>query len=452
MTTEVAERNTETPVNIIQGSKFARQFTKYWSNASTIERNELQKWYLEKIKEGSESWNEWAQELESFIEANGLHRHNFTIFFINPSSKESDFSNFLFPVPVSFINCSLRSTDIINFDFTTFKSSAVFTNTNFNSIVTFRKATFNKSANFSQCTFTENTDFTSAHFIDVAYFNECKFKGVVLFHNTDFNSDGHFMNAEFCSKSEFTNTTFFALADFLNCTFNNDAQFTDASFLSTANFSNAAFKQVSNFRRARFTTHVPEFNYCEFKQPPYLSQMEIPEIYLTGFDSNTEKYRRLKSLAITSHDHEQELKFFSYEMKSKMADAGHTQTTSIYTPLKLYEWTSNFGKSIGRPVACFLGLWVMSIVLHYAALEPVDSCKGESVYSKEWAVVSYASSHSFPLFLSDRRAKKATDDCLFGVDVPPPAFVNLAGFGQSFFSMIFAFLIGLGIRNRFKIK
>lgn len=201
-----------------------------------------------------------------------------------------------------------------------------------------------------------------------------------------------------------------------------------------------------------FINAVPEFNFCEFKQPPYLARMAIAEAYPVGNNSNTERYRRLKSLAIDSHDHEQELMFFSYEMKSKMENAAHRQSTRTYTPIRLYELTSSFGRSIGKPLAFLVGLFFLSAALNWLVISPLNECKSPSYYSKGSASFNYAANHSVPLLYSDRKVKAETENCLFGDGNPPPLPIQIYGFFQSLFSLIFAFLIGLGIRNRFKIK
>lgn len=447
---KIIGKSSNRPSTALLNSKFKKHSIAYWDKASNDEKIDLRNWYLNLIEQGFEAWNKWSEELEQFITSNNIRRSDLKINLDGATIESHDFSFFVFPVQVS-LSCTFSASRTLLFYRTEFKRIVQFNNVQFKKEVDFSSSQFKDMACFKNCDFHKLADFSSCVFDSSSYFNNSKFYDHAIFAGSKFNQDSYFKDAEFNSNANF-NDVEFSYSRFFNSAFKDNAQFRNAKFLELADFANASFGKICNFEGAEFIHDVPEFNFCEFKQPPYLSRMQIPELYPTGSDTNTEKYRRLKSLAITSHDHEQELKFFSYEMKSKMENAAHRQSTRTYTPIRLYELTSSFGRSIGRPIVCLLGLWVVSLILHYVTLSPTTNCESDSAYSKEVAVMSYVSSHSFPLFLSDKRAKKATDDCLFGKEQPPSLIIQFVGFFQSLLSTVFAFLIGLGIRNRFKIR
>lgn len=436
---------------------FTNQF---WYKASKTEREKAQHLYLSLLSRGRKPWNSWATGLLKFIETNSLDKAQFKIHLedikklepVQNNHPSFMMSGYVFPIEVSFNRSTFINNHVIEFDYSIFLEKASFRETKFTRYCSFEQTTFKSYVDFIGTSFESGADFDESTFESKAFFDDCTFKKYTGFYRCKFNDKLTLKSSNTYNCFFFKEVEILGDADLSDNVFHETAELNNSTFHKGSTFRNSTFNKASTFEKVSFLKSVPDFNFCEFKQPPFLSQIKIPEIYSTGEQSNTENYRRLKSLAIDSHDHEQELLFFSYEMKSKMVIAGHEQSTRSFTPLKLYEVTSNFGRSISRPFTCLVSLLLLSMILHYTIIPPVSECRGKSVYSKEVAVVSYSVSHSLPLFLSDKRAKKATDDCLFGIDQPPSLLIQFIGFFQSLLSAVFAFLIGLGVRNRFKIK
>lgn len=167
------------------------------------------------------------------------------------------------------------------------------------------------------------------------------------------------------------------------------------------------------------------------------------------------KYRRLKQLAAETKDHESELEFFCLELKAKR----FYETGSVLPILLnwLYELVSNFGRDVWRPFACWLGLTILSMVLIGAVLLPRPllscTCPGEPGRAEAYSsVVRMAFTNSLALISGDKLTiRQRALTCLYGEKTGPTLLGELGITLQSLASLILFFLIGLALRNRFRI-
>lgn len=451
MHTELLEDELQHQEQFIKDSKYFKHTKNYWSTASPLEKQQLQNWYVKNINHGSNTWNNWAQKLERFIEVNNLRRSDFAIYLNGENFSLEATSGYLFPIKIIGSKSNFMGHEELDLSNSKFLDGCEFDNCHFNSNINFSNTTFKGTISFRDTIFNKRVNFQSSRAFYNSHFGNCEFKGSALFTGTTFFKHAYFFNTEYHSLAYFVGTKFSDNTNFSNSTFHEDSFFDDAIFKNSAIFTNVTFEKVSSFQGSRFSNDVPEFNYCKFKQPPSLSKIEIADKSVEINDSITERYRRLKSLAITSHDHEQELKFFSYEMRSKRITSNEPLRTKL--PLWLYEFTSNFGRSILRPSCGFLSVLFLSMIINLLLITPTQKCSdGKESYSIGASYTTFISSYSFPFLFSDKDVKRAVNQCLFGKNQPPPAEVHFVGFFQSILSAIFAFLIGLGIRNRFRIK
>ena len=150
------------------------------------------------------------------------------------------------------------------------------------------------------------------------------------------------------------------------------------------------------------------------------------------------KFRRLKELATQNRDHDAALRFFASEQRAKRwsREYGWWRTLLDY----LYAGACNYGQSILLPLFWLLGVWAVAAALF---LKLAD----ESPNAVEAMIV--AASNSLP-FLSIASAARAE---AFGILYGPliPWYVDVVAGVQGLLSFIFLFLIGLGLRNRFRV-
>jgi hypothetical protein len=148
-------------------------------------------------------------------------------------------------------------------------------------------------------------------------------------------------------------------------------------------------------------------------------------------------YAHLRRRSNSIQNHEAELDFFAREMRAKRAAVGGASGFLI----TVYEWSCNFGQSVHLPVFWLLGLLtglppVYHLLLQAAGLRGIDPV---DLYG-----FSAASLGGFfgmrKEFVSAAFMERLPDFAVF-----------LSGC-QSVLGAALLFLIGLALRNRFRIK
>jgi uncharacterized protein YjbI with pentapeptide repeats len=159
-------------------------------------------------------------------------------------------------------------------------------------------------------------------------------------------------------------------------------------------------------------------------------------------------FMRLKEIAASNNDHQSALGFHANEMRAKrwQHEKGLNATVTAYTESLLdtfYGWLCDYGQSILLPVFWFL-LCIMICTFKYAIaadkLELVDALPASLMLSI---------SNSIPFLQSSKGVQKETIDILFNYPDSVNIYFWLAS--QGALSFVFIFLIGLGLRNRFRI-
>lgn len=154
------------------------------------------------------------------------------------------------------------------------------------------------------------------------------------------------------------------------------------------------------------------------------------------------RIRRLKELAETNKHHKLALDLHVEEIKSSR----WIETTSKRTLFAeyLFQVFGDFGRSLQRPFLGLISTWVAFTPVYFYA----SNMGGESFKKlSDSAVFSFA--QMLPLAPISRDAKKETLKSLYNDDMPN-WIIGIAGF-QSLISIALVFLIGLALRNRFRI-
>ena len=278
----------------------------------------------------------------------------------------------------------------------------------------------------------------------------------------------NFLGAEF-SSINFSDAKFSADAIFYKATFSGDANFSSVKFSAEANFAEVTFSNLVIFREAESTKSVPSFIGTRFKNAPILESFQInwvrnrPNINIT-------RYRQLKKIAIDGANHEQEVRFFGFETRCKM----HLKHTPILTKafIGLYWVFSNFGQSLLRPLGALVLVWIvataitisttmktpiptaLSSLIMFEYLEPCEAIPSNAFRSKLDAIRSQSigSSLTLPVIAMDKDTQHQRNQCLYGQGGGVPETNRIINGIQQVLSLIFLFLFGLAVRNRFKIK
>lgn len=340
--------------------------------------------------------------------------------------------------PISFNNAQFHK-QMTFFDHTKFGDGVVsFRNTNFgDSDVSFSHSKFGEGyASFENAEFSEDICFEEASFLcDELSFNNARAgKGVFSFENASFTKGRftferiHFQNH--VNFSDLKNTDQTQSLSFRHCTFD-----------KTLDLSNNDIGCIIDLTNTKLSNQVSlEGLRCQFSSSSKHWYTSIADDSL-----DTERLRRLKEIAEDNKDHGKALVFHADEIRSKR---GHEIKGAALWLDIAFDLTSRYGQSVGRPilglVACLF--FFFSVYSLYAGA----MTQAWPTWDKPAALLVYSLAQMFQFIPSAKSAIASTEGVLFGETVLPSS-IYFFTFLQSFLSLIFLFLVGLGLRNRFRI-
>ncbi|MFZ3322730.1 MAG: pentapeptide repeat-containing protein [Usitatibacter sp.] len=231
------------------------------------------------------------------------------------------------------------------------------------------------------------------------------------------------------------------------------SSFRGARILGKLDLSNRDFSEAASFEEC-YLGKAPSFHTCKLHQDTSFDDAEFPDIA----SQDAERCYRTLKLAMSSHQaYREELLFFALEMKSRAIQEPNPAVKVLYW---LYENTSDFGRSVKRPLIWLAGLIVASAVVYALIFElPIvidcaDSpgCKLAFKSDRLAAIVSLSLHESLPFIgLLKEGASKSTD-LLVGVGSGIPIAAQLWAIAQGVASVFLVFLVALGLRNLFRLK
>lgn len=346
--------------------------------------------------------------------------------------------------------------------------------------IDFSGSVFFQISSFSNAVFEGDVQFQDCIFLDSAWFDGVEFKGSVSFSGCIFNRNAHFQDAVFEQSLNFSECVFLHYVSFFKTRFlggvdarsvwyHGDVDFTGAIFKEAALFEGNTFNKSANFEGAHFEGAVllkgitcdelPNFASCIFKQVPASEHLQNIQHALSGvfLDKNTknkrpiweldinssDKLRYLRQLCSDANDHEREAFYFAYEMKAHRLHRVHSSMKWIYW---LYEFVSGYGRSVWRPAVGFVSVWFLGWML-IAVNGLKTNCGGVISYMDVWP---FYLGNMLP-FLGASYHARSSLKCADGSDVMLNGFGYFVNFGGSILAVIFIFLIGLALRNRFRL-
>lgn len=330
-----------------------------------------------------------------------------------------------------------------------FDEAAVFYSARFVQDALFHLAHVAERAVFSSAHFAELADFSSAHFAD-AIFRSTHFASVASFHSAYFAATADFASSYFAATANFSFCRFSA-ADFSSVRFANTANFSSVHFAANANFSSvyfaeradfssSTFKRATRFDDAVFLTRPPKFFAEVYQDTTFtLDDASWPEPSRETAAEDEGAYVRLKQLMVDAHKPDHALFFLRREFRSKLFTERRSERVWIW----IFWRTSDFGYSIWRPI---IGLVALIVVgwLAYLTVFAWDSVYGGQRTGFEAFGLSF--SNTFAFLGLNRVYFEA------GYFHDLPTWIKVAGVIQTFLGIAFLFFLGLGLRNRFRLK
>lgn len=256
-----------------------------------------------------------------------------------------------------------------------------------------------------------NIDFRGFIFPGDVRFDQAIFNGIALFNTADFYGTAWFSDAKFKEAAKFEDVLFRGYAGFHQTEFGSFSTFEKSKFYKSSNFEAITAAKTFALERTKFINEVPSFKDADFKQTPRITDLKVlpapgksvfsPRIRNSVKQSTKDSRRRrsfflrdlvwtewamnrlkhsikqtinvrrnrddelnfrsLRHLAREAGDQQRERAFYAGEIRSrrhlkdKLKDlpAGFLR----YCYGAAYELTSNFGRSLTRPVICWLALF-----------------------------------------------------------------------------------------------
>lgn len=333
-------------------------------------------------------------------------------------------------------------------------SPAEFGHTLFDCNVSFRGFHFFAPTDFSGTRFQVKPVFDEATFAEFAYFNNAEFEEVASFIGTQFSMRADFEEAQFHRLATFHNAVFSGVANFRNTKFaekahfqrtqfDEEAIFQGAKFSKHPDFVNAQFASKTVFVGAIFETRVPDFRGAKLHEATEWSDtITWPDPKGDGnLQQNIYAYERLRQEMERLKKPDDEQSFVRKEFRAKRGLAG---TWSGERFLNFcYQTLSNYGNSIARPLFALALLFLVGIPVFI--VPPVAGTEATIFHAASVAAsVSFANMMSiFPgvrkIMLTDHTVALSGAAKLFAV-------------AQFIIGALLLFLLGLALRNRFRLK
>ena len=294
----------------------------------------------------------------------------------------------------------------------------------------------------------------------------------VYIDNAILNGDNHFVNMdlqnchfyvekcrfETANKTEFSNNNFNrSVLSFVNTNwicpevnFNQNRHlgswvfYDDNKFTGLTSFVGSDYKCPFTLS-AEFDSTPPDLRFTKFDMHFSLSGLDVHHAKVLCSDDE-DKYRRIKELAIIAKDHEQEQRYFAAEMKAKSINLKPRQRF-LY---QCYNFFSGYGRSISRPIYALLIVLVSWPVFYWSFIpRQILENHDRVVMSLKMLVLSI--SNMIPFLVNARVNINNAKGYLFNCTEQCSAWLDLLMSLQNFFAFIFLFLLGLGLRNRFRL-
>lgn len=333
-------------------------------------------------------------------------------------------SGFLFPHHADFSGAKFVNDAFFNG--VTFLHYANFNRTKFSGCAYFKHAAFSGFSSFHEAVFSGETDFRNARFTSQTDFLEVRFTG-----------DANFGDAIFCFHTQFENATFLAGVDFNNATFSSATYFDKATFSSWVKFNGAEFKFHTSFANAKFKTNVPDFRDGKLREATEWHGAEWPPPPKNKIDAQSQvyTYERLKAEMERLKKHEDEQFFFAKELRARRALEKRGSLRWLFN--HAYEISSSYGQSVGIPV-----YWLFILFLLGAAVFAVAPVHKDAPLAIDLAA-GLSATNLFSL-LPYKPDKEITDHL--------STLAKVIGNIQSVFGLVLLFLLGLALRNRFRMR
>ena len=333
--------------------------------------------------------------------------------------------------------------DDLNCDGFIFRGEVDFSGATFHKSVSFKGAEFSRDVSMSSAGFGGSFSASHAHFY-IATFDHTQFSGSTKLNFATFLHPVDFSHARFRDDLKIINSEFHSTLQLIESDFHGKTSFSWTKFDGGLGLAKTTFQDNTAFLGSQIKLSLDLSN-SKFTVVPYLQLAELPpQISLHGMTIDRSRgytqddealLCKLRELASSTRDHDREQYFFAHEVRAARMD----QNVAEQIPGYLYEWCSNFGRSVWRPVFGLLGIWLASAVFYIRFAET-----GFTYPLSEQALghgFQTSASLLLPFLAASRHQPHHQID----------GWLAALAFVEGLLGLVMIFLIGLALRNRFRI-
>ncbi|WP_291735681.1 pentapeptide repeat-containing protein, partial [Leisingera sp. F5] len=262
----------------------------------------------------------------------------------------------------------------------------------------------------------------------------------VTFHRAKVDGDANFFESSFGPRSKFSYVVFHGFANFPDTFFSEFSH----SIHSEVDFSGCSFEKPANFNGARFSGAYPIFHGSILHEQTTFSAN--PRLWPEGEELLSEYARNscatIRHLLAKQGLPEDEHFFFRREMHF----AGRIGSIWQRLPYLLFGLFSEYGYSILRPTLWLLGVWALGFAAFWGYFSGCCVLAPDSVIERPMgSAMALSLSNLFPLFGFGRTF------LLEELKALPAVLQFFSGF-QTVASLPLLFFLGLGLRQRFRLR
>jgi hypothetical protein len=335
-------------------------------------------------------------------------------------SAEADFSSAIFSAEAYFNSATFSAE--ADFASATFSAMAIFDITTFSAVADFASATFSAEARFSGVTFSGRADFDSATFSAKAHFI-----------SATFSAEAYFDSATFSAEADFYSATFSVGAHFYSTAFSGPSKFVKTNFKATVSFNDAVFEAPCNLREAKFEKFHPDLEGTLLHSKTnvsaksmYWPPAKISQSDEAALNSCAHLRQNMASQGLNEAAHF----FFRREMNHK-AHSSRFWERPFYA---IYRF-SEYGYGVKQPSLAIVLLWLAgALSLVYWGGMQCAAALG----------LSFANIFRFFGFQRVYFESGTIKDLNMWLEI-------MTG-SQTVIGYFLLFLLGLGLRNRFRLK
>lgn len=207
----------------------------------------------------------------------------------------------------------------------------------------------------------------------------------------------------------------------------------DASFDKAVSLMNVAMREPVDFRHARLSI-PPVLDEIRIREVPYERHHGLFKRAIVSGHSSS--FRYMKKLAKDAENYAFALDCYANEMRSSYWHSlNGTQLVLFY----LYDWLSDYGRSLRRPIIALLTQWGLYAMTYWSGLTAEDGS------IREACILSLA--YTAPLYAGANDARQRMLSELFPT---VPDWLHLLSISQGLLSSVCLFLIVLALRNRLR--